>query len=118
MVDQRHAEWLKAVEQRVHLNELDPQPYWGFDDLRHKAGTKLLNCFYVNAETKREGGQEYFRYSNIMMLQGFNLEGLLSGIENGYVYIDFDARSGHNHGTKFRLRQDKFSSLYSKITEI
>ena len=46
-VAERHAEWLKRVEQRIGLGELNPQPYWGFDDLLHKAGTKLHNCFYV-----------------------------------------------------------------------
>ncbi|HQE93472.1 MAG TPA: MvaI/BcnI family restriction endonuclease [Anaerolineae bacterium] len=117
-VDPRHKEWLESVAARVGLGELDPQPYWGFDDLRNKAGTKLLNCFYVQAETKREEGQEFFRYSNIMILQGFNINGLLSGIEQGYVYVDFDARTGHNHGTKFRLRQNQFPLLYSQRTEI
>ena len=117
-VDPRHLDWLKTVEERVGLGELDPQPYWGFDDLRHKAGTKLLNCFYVQAEIKREGEQELFAYSKIMVLREFSLEGLLSGIEQGFVYVDFDARSGHNHGTKFRLRQDKLPLLYKEAEEI
>jgi len=77
-----------------------------------------LNCFYVQAETKREGGKEFFHYSNILILQGFSINGLLSGIEQGYVYVDFDARTGHNHGTKFRLRQNQFPLLYSQRTEI
>ena len=46
-VDLRHKDWLELVEKRVGLSELNPQPYWGFDDLEHKAGTKLLNAFYV-----------------------------------------------------------------------
>ena len=117
-VDPRHKEWLDSVADRVGLGELNPQPYWGFEDLRNKAGTKLLNCFYVQAEAKREEGQEFFRYSNVMILQGFNINGLLSGIEQGYVYLDFDARTGHNHGTKFRLRQNQFPLLYSQRTEI
>ncbi|MFH0770966.1 MAG: MvaI/BcnI family restriction endonuclease, partial [Candidatus Peregrinibacteria bacterium] len=41
-VDQRHKNWIKSVKKRVGLDELNPQPYWGFDDLEHKAGTKLL----------------------------------------------------------------------------
>jgi len=111
-VDPRHADWLKSVEERIGLGELEPQPYWGFDDLYHKAGTKLLNCFYVQADVKREGRLELFHYSQIMMLQEFSLEGLLQGIEQGFVFVDFDARSGHNHGTKFRLRQTMLPSLY------
>lgn len=117
-VDPKHKEWLDSVRERVGLNELNPQPYWGFEDLRNKAGTKLLNCFYVQAETKREKGREYFRYSNIMILQQFNINGLLAGLEEGYVYVDFDARTGHNHGTKFRVRQGQFPLLYSQRIEI
>jgi hypothetical protein len=59
-VDVRHEEWKKSLERRAGHAELNPQPYWGFDDLFHKAGTKLLNCFYVVADDKREGGIEYF----------------------------------------------------------
>jgi hypothetical protein len=117
-VEPRHKEWLDSVAERAGLDELNPQPYWGVEDLRNKAGTKLLNCFYVQAETKREGGKEFFHYSNILILQGFSINGFLSGIEQGFIYVDFDARSGHNHGTKFRLRQNKFSLLYSKITKV
>ena len=117
-VDPRHSQWLERVKERIGLRELDPQPYWGFDDLKHKAGTKLLNCFFVLADTKKVKGQLFFKYSNISILQSFKLEGLLKGLEEGFVFVDFDARTGHNHGTKFRLRRDKFPDLYEKVTEI
>lgn len=52
-VDNKHSDWLKSVIKHIGLDELDPQPYWGFDDLSSKAGTKLLNCFYVQAEIKK-----------------------------------------------------------------
>ena len=117
-VECRHHEWLKSVEKRIGLAELNPQPYWGFDDLRNKAGTKLLNCFFILAETKRINNQEYFYYSTIMILKEFNVDGLINGIEQGLVYIDFDARTGHNHGTKFRLRQNSLPLLYKSITKI
>ncbi len=117
-VDPRHSEWLKSVESRIGLGELDPQPYWGFDDLYHKAGTKLLNCFYVQAEVKREGHLEFFHYSKLWILQDFSLERLLQGIEEGFVYVDFDARTGHNHGTKFRLRQNMLPFLYTVVQEL
>lgn len=117
-VHPRHRQWLASVNARVGLHELSPQPYWGFDDLYHKAGTKLLNCFYIRANVKREHSQEFFHYAQIMILEGFSIEGLAAGLEQGYVYVDFDARTGHNHGTKFRLRQDKLPFLYSHVTEL
>ena len=117
-VDTKHFQWLKTVERRIGLGELDQQPYWGFDDLEHKAGSKLLNCFFVQAETKRENGQWFFKYSKIFILKSFQLEGLLRGLEQGFVFIDFDARTGHNHGTKFRLRSNKLLELYESVQEI
>ncbi len=117
-VDKRHDDWLKSVEERVGLNDLNPSPYWGFDDLFHKAGTKLHNCFYIQAEVKRENKKEFYHYKNIMILQKLSLDKFISALEKGYIYIDFDARSGHNHGTKFRIRQNKIPFLYEKVTEI
>jgi len=117
-VDHRHATWLKSVKKRVGLGELTPQPYWGFVDLEHKAGTKLLNCFYVQARTKIEHGKEYFSYEKIFMLRKFSIRAFTDAIEKGFVYVDFDARTGHNHGTKFRLRQDKLAELYEDVQTI
>lgn len=117
-VDKRHTEWLKEVEKRTGLEELYPQPYWGFDDLFHKAGTKLLNCFYIQAEKKQIEGKEYFRYSEIMVLQNLSLDKFIGAIEKGFILIDFDARTDHNHGTKFRMRQKALPLLYSKTTII
>lgn len=100
------------------MNELEPQPYWGFDDLASKAGTKLLNCFYVQADVKKENGDEFYQYKKLMMLQKFNFDGFLEQIENGNILVDFDARLGHNHGTKFRMRQNCLPYLYEKTTVI
>jgi len=117
-VDNRHKDWLNAVKQNIGLGELNPQPYWGFDDLKHKAGTKLLNCFYVQAEVKKDNGKEFYKYSKVQMLQKFKFEGFLQAIENSDILVDFDARTGHNHGTKFRMRQNCLPQLYENVTEI
>jgi len=118
LVSVKHKEWLALVEQRVGLGELNPQPYWGFDDLEHKAGTKLLNCFYVQAEVKKKNGEEYYWYNKTQMLTRFRFEGLLEGLEKGAMFVDFDARSGHNHGTKFRMRQNHLPTLYEEVITV
>lgn len=117
-VDPRHKAWLASVKKRVGLGELSPQPYWGFDDLEHKAGTKLLNTFYVQAEVKKEHKKEFYKYTKVMMLQKFSFEGFLQALEAGNILVDFDARTGHNHGTKFRMRQDCLPMLYEKSTVV
>jgi hypothetical protein len=113
-----HTEWLNEVKNIIGLKELEPQPYWGFDDLEYKAGTKLLNTFYVQAEVKVIKGLEFYKYCSVLMLQEFNFNNFLNEIEQGNILVDFDARTGHNHGTKFRLRQNQFPRLYGKITKI
>jgi len=114
----RHAEWRVSVARRVGLEELNPQPYWGFDDLRYKAGTKLPNCFYVQAKVKRQKRNEFFHYKHILILEKFDFERFLAAIEAGAVLVDFDARTRHNHGTKFRLRQDRLPDLYEQAQRI
>lgn len=111
-IAERHSDWMNTVNEKAGLYELAPQPYWGFDDLEHKVGTKLLNCFFVQAKVKRIGGQEHYHYCSAMMLQGFDFEKFLHGIETGRILVDFDARSGHNHGTKFRMKQNYWPELY------
>ncbi|KAF0134742.1 MAG: hypothetical protein FD145_459 [Candidatus Saganbacteria bacterium] len=111
-VDPKHKDWLKLVKKNAGLDELNPQPYWGFDDLEHKAGTKLLNTFYVQAEVEIRRKKEFYHYTKIMMLQQFSFEGFLEALEEGKILVDFDARTGHNHGTKFRMKQNCLPMLY------
>ena len=111
IVDKDHPEWIQSVSHKI----LEPKPYWGFDDLYHKAGTKLHNCFFVWAESKRINRTLHFHYQDIYMLKKFDLNKFIDAIESGSVYIDFDARTGHNHGTKFRLRRESLINLYAEV---
>lgn len=115
--DMRHSDWLQSVDKRVgHTRNFDIVPYWGFDDLFHKAGTKLTNCFYVRADVKTETVErkrvEYFLYNYVLKLSQFEQDRFIQAIRDGKIYIDFDARSGHNHGTKFRIHYDDIPLLY------
>ncbi len=114
----RHAVWLREVEQQVGLGELDPQPYWGFHDLEHKLGAKLCNMFYAEAAVRRVQGVHQFWYKRFLILQDFALERFLAGLQAGVVYVDFDARTGHNHSTKFRVRANSLPQLYATIHDI
>lgn len=120
MVDSRHEQWLQSVKERVgNLNDFNIRPYWGFDDLFHKAGTKLINCFYVRADVKRDlvNGyrKEFFLYNYVLKLSNFDQEKFIEAIRNGKLYIDFDARTHHNHGTKVRIHYNDIPSLYRNV---
>lgn len=110
--------WLKSVQERVGLAPLNPEPFWGFDDLQYSIGSKIRNCFYVVADTKIEDKQESFHYKELYLLSGYSFESFLKCIEHGAVLIDFDARTGHNHGTKFRIRQGHWKDLYLEVRRV
>lgn len=112
LVNTRHKEWLLTVQDRAGLSQLNPQPYWQFKSLFLKASTKLLNTFHVETETRRTKKEEYFRLVSVLVLQGFDPDRFVAALEKGDLLVDFDARSHHNHGTKFRLRQDSVPKLY------
>lgn len=109
------ASWLKSVEDRVGLRGLEPEPYWGFEDLRYAIGSKMKNCFYVVADSKVENGREFFLYKELYILSGFSFEKFIKCIQDGVILIDFDARTGHNHGTKIRIKQGHWRDLYSDV---
>ncbi|MCI5715528.1 MAG: MvaI/BcnI family restriction endonuclease [Candidatus Onthomorpha sp.] len=114
----RHSEWLSGVEDKVGLGKIPIVPYWGFNDLYTKVGTKLVNCFFVQADVKKEGQVEFYHYNNVLMLKDINKRKFIESIRDGKVYIDFDARTGHNHGTKFRIKYVDIPSLYQSVTKI
>jgi hypothetical protein len=110
--------WLKSVEHRIGLGALNPEPYWGFEDLKFEIGSKIKNCFYIIAERKIESSTEYFLYKHLYLLTGFSFEKFLSCIEQGALLIDFDARTGHNHGTKFRIKQGFWKEIYKEVRQV
>jgi len=114
LVDSRHSAWSIEVAKKTGASGLSPQPYWGFDDLEHKMGSKIHNCFFVNARVRKVAGKEEFWFYEAWMLRRFNFENYLDALRQGLAYVDFDARTGHNHGTKFRIRRRELVNLYTE----
>ena len=109
------AAWLNSVKSRIGLGPIIPEPYWGLEDLRYAIGSKISNCFYVIADSKIEAKHEFFLYKELHVLSGFSFEKFIKCIASGAVLIDFDARTGHNHGTKFRIKQGHWKDIYSNV---
>jgi hypothetical protein len=70
------------------------------------------------ADTRKIKGQEEFSYSEIWRLEDFTFNNFLKGIINGQLFVDFDARTGHNHGTKFRVHSRDWLVFFSKVTKL
>ena len=115
LADQRHDAWLKTVEERIGLGPLDPAPFWQMQSLFLKASTKMLNTFYVETHTRKQADEEFFAIAQVQVLQGFDIDRFVDALRKGRAFIDFDARTKHNHGTKFRLRQNLVPHLYRYV---
>jgi len=110
--------WLHWVDERVGLGAFNPEPYWGFDDLKHEVGSKIKNCFYIIADTRIKDSKEYFLYKELYTLSRFSFNRFLDCFERGGLLVDFDARTGHNHGTKFRIKQGYWKEIYETVERV
>jgi len=117
-IDDRHSQWRSFVQSGVGTEDINPAPYWTFDTISEKLENKINNLIYFNAERKTENGKEYFKYSEFEAYIDPCIDNFLSLIDQGHLYVDFDARTGHNHGTKFRIRPSKKCNLYHKQIEV
>jgi len=118
-VQMNHVNWLESVKARVgNLGKLSPEPHWSFEILQQITTKKLTNSFYLEAESKKANGPEEFRYSNCVMLEHFDFNRFIRAIQNGFVLVDFDASTSHNHGTKFRMKRDSWNEFYGNVEQV
>ena len=112
-IDDRHALWRNSVLHNAGSGDILPNPYWTYSDIESKLRTKLNNMMYVRADRRVENGKEYFCYNQMEVFVNPSIDRFLELMRAGAIYVDFDARTGHNHGTKFRIRQNAKESLYA-----
>ena len=74
----------------------------------------MLNTFYVVVEAVNA----YFRIVEVKTLQQFDTEKFLAALEQDLVRVDFDARTRHNHGTKFRVHEASLPDLYAYVDPV
>ncbi len=116
-VKARHKQWFDKVV-AYHGDEEKVIASWSFDDLQTKCVGKIRNTIYVVADSRTINNQEEFNFGKIELLEDFAFNKFLRGLISGHILVDFDARTGHNHGTKFRIKQNNWPVLFSKITEL
>lgn len=109
-----HNSWSKQVKENIKNcpGILGKRAYWTFESIESKLSNKLTNCIFVQAKSRNIDGHLEFFYETVYFLENFVFSKFLDQVREGSVYVDFDSRTGHNHGTKFRLERKKFRELY------
>lgn len=114
----KHKAWYDNLVSKVGAGDINPTPYWTFEELNMKCVGKIRNTIFILADSRKVKGQEEFWYKELYLLEDFTFNNFLRGILNGKLYIDFDARTGHNHGTKFRVRNKDWTIFFNKVTKV
>ena len=111
----------KNFHEPIENVKLDPEldPYWDFDVLDESMERKLKNTFLAEyMERKTKNGKEV-KYVKFYMLEKFNFQKFLDLLsDKNSAFVDFDARTHHNHGVKFRIRKHLIPELYEKCTVV
>src|SRR5258708_7149463 len=105
-----HDKWKEQMQTKLFTFDKDEFylifPKWSFALLKSVIERKINSLISVQTETRMRDGIEEFMYSEAKLLYKVSLDRFLKAIEDGHIFIDFDVRTGHNHGTKFRISQD------------
>jgi len=99
--------------------------YWIIDPdgehditLYNKLQDKLQNVVFVERSTRRNNGVRQHRYESAWLFDECNLNGFLDLVNSGAILVDFDLRTGHNHGTKFRIRRNRLADLFENAIQL
>jgi hypothetical protein len=115
-VEQHHGEWKSQILALQPEEVRILRPTWTFEKLEDVIKHKINNLIIVIADVRRMDSKEEFLYNEAKLLRKPSLDRFLDAIEHDIVLVDFDARTGHNHGTKFRIRQNGWTMLYEEQT--
>ena len=107
-----YGDWLIDIQRRSpHYSSVLPV-YWDRQEFEAKCIEKLDKTLFVTCKTKKAEDGHYYNYNRAMFLHGLNPQKLYDLFASGSVYIDFDARTGHNHGTKLRISVNALPSIF------
>lgn len=96
----------------------EPVAYWTFEILSGRLQEKLLETVFVGATTRGTGEREEFHYDSVLYCRDPSVDRFVSLLERGEVVIEMRMHlkpegSARNHGTAFRVRQNRIPQLYA-----
>ena len=114
-----YGDWADDVEKRTNPSYKEIFPiYWEADVLANAIKTKLDHTLLTFYDSRGEDGNREFRFTSVVLLSGVKVEMIETLFEEHALYVDFDARTGHNHGTKIRIDMKHVSRLFAKFEKV
>ena len=98
---------------------------WSHDALIVNASTKLRNTVLVAGRVSRQGDKRFVIFKDVRLLADFKPSEFITGLAEGWIAVDFDAREQspsskgfRNHGTKFRVKHQDMHRLFDRVEEL
>ena len=113
-----YGDWLKDVEQREpHYSDVLPV-FWDKSYVVNEIKKKLDNTLLLIVKSKNINGERHFYFESAVLFSGFKRSKLDKLFSDKALYVDFDARTRHNHGTKFRVDLGAINELFERSVPI
>jgi hypothetical protein len=113
-----YGDWLGDVELRKpHYASLFPV-YWEKSYIENELRNKLDHTLLCKYRTRENNGIKQFKFSSAHLFKNFIPSKIGSLFDDNALYVDFDARTGHNHGTKFRVTQSSLPLMFDDVIEV
>lgn len=95
---------------------------WQLDDLAERFSKKIPALILVSAFSELRGNSEWFKFERAQLLSGTSKDILRSQIYAGNILIDLRLHDkgtrARNHGTGFRVYEDKLPFLFQSVTDL
>ena len=120
---EKYGNWLEDVMQRQPNYKNCMPVFWYRNVFDEKCSTKLDKTLFVICKTKTITNDDgikikHYRYDEAYLLSDFNHNNMGNVFDSGELYIDFDARTRHNHGTKLRIKSKSVQKLFNNSIQI
>jgi len=113
-----YGDWLKDVQTRApHYSSVLPV-YWEKTFVLDEIRNKLDNTLFCLCESRTVNGVRQFKFDSAILLKGFDPSRVDQLFIDHALYVDIDARSRHNHGTKFRVNLSSVKELFESAVEV
>lgn len=95
---------------------------WQLEALAERFAQKVPALILVSAFSEMRGNKEYFYYHRAQLMRGTSASVLHSQILAGNILVDLRLHekptSARNHGTGFRIREEKLPLLFQEVRDL
>jgi len=114
-----YGDWADDIEARTNPSYRECMPvHYDLNMIQRGFVNKLSHTLLAFRRTRQRGGRREYYYHEAYLMRDLQFESIGALVREGSIAIDFDARTRHNHGTKFRIAKSRLGLLFNEFEQI